>query len=77
LEKRLAERGIKLAMSEKAFDVLGNIGFDPIYGARPLKRAIQQQIENPLAQKILAGEYANGDTVRVDAEGGRLVFGVM
>jgi ATP-dependent Clp protease ATP-binding subunit ClpB len=75
LEKRLAERGIKLAMGEKAFDFLGNIGFDPVYGARPLKRAIQQQIENPLAQKILGGEYGNGDTVRVDAEGGKLIFG--
>ncbi len=74
LEKRLGERGIKLAMSEKAFDFLGNIGFDPVYGARPLKRAIQQQLENPLAQKILAGEYGNGDTVRVDAEGGALIF---
>jgi len=74
LEKRLGERGIKLAMSEKAFDFLGNIGFDPVYGARPLKRAIQQQLENPLAQKILGGEYGNGDTVSVDAEGGRLVF---
>jgi ATP-dependent Clp protease ATP-binding subunit ClpB len=74
LEKRLAERGIRLELSDKAFDVLGNIGFDPVYGARPLKRAIQQQIENPLAQKILSGEYAQGDVVRVDAEGGKLVF---
>ncbi len=75
LEKRLGERGIKLAMSEKAFDFLGNIGFDPVYGARPLKRAIQQQLENPLAQKILGGEYGNGDTVRVDAVSGKLSFG--
>ena len=75
LEKRLAERGIRLELAEKALDFLGNVGFDPVYGARPLKRAIQQQIENPLAQKILAGDYGNGDVVRVDAEGGRLVFG--
>jgi ATP-dependent Clp protease ATP-binding subunit ClpB len=74
LEKRLAERGIKLALSEKAFDFLGNIGFDPVYGARPLKRAIQAQIENPLAQKIISGEYGNGDTVQVDAQSGRLIF---
>jgi ATP-dependent Clp protease ATP-binding subunit ClpB len=74
LEKRLAERGIRLELSDKAFDFLGNIGFDPVYGARPLKRAIQQQIENPLAQKILSGDYSNGDIVRVDAEGGSLVF---
>ena len=75
LEKRLAERGIRLELAEKALDFLGNVGFDPVYGARPLKRAIQQQLENPLAQKILGGDYGNGDVVRVDAEGGRLVFG--
>jgi ATP-dependent Clp protease ATP-binding subunit ClpB len=75
LEKRLAERGIRIELSEKAFDLIGNIGFDPVYGARPLKRAIQQQLENPLAQKILGGEYGNGDLVRVDAEAGSLVFG--
>jgi ATP-dependent Clp protease ATP-binding subunit ClpB len=76
LEKRLGERGIRLELGEKALDFLGDIGFDPVYGARPLKRAIQQQLENPLAQKILGGHYGNGDTVKVDAEGGRLVFGV-
>ena len=74
LEKRLAERGIRIALSDKAYDLLGNVGFDPVYGARPLKRAIQQQIENPLAQEILSGRFGNGDTVRVDAEGGRLGF---
>jgi len=50
------------------------VGFDPVYGARPLKRAIQQQLENPLATKILAGEFTSGDTIRVEAEGGQLVF---
>jgi ATP-dependent Clp protease ATP-binding subunit ClpB len=75
LEKRLAERGIRIELSEKAFDLLGNIGFDPVYGARPLKRAIQHQLENPLAQKILGGEYGNGDLIRVDAGAGALVFG--
>ncbi|MDG6347708.1 ATP-dependent chaperone ClpB [Luteimonas sp. 8-5] len=75
LEKRLAERGIALELSDAAYALLGNAGFDPVYGARPLKRAIQAQIENPLAQKILAGEFGNGDTVHVDAEGGRMVFG--
>jgi len=74
LEKRLAERGIRLALAESALDFLGNVGFDPVYGARPLKRAIQAQIENPLAQKILAGDYAQGDTVQVEAQGGRLAF---
>ncbi len=74
LEKRLAERGIALRMSDEAYALLGNVGFDPVYGARPLKRAIQAQLENPLAQKILAGEFGSGDTVRVDAAGGKLVF---
>src|SRR5690606_19197757 len=74
LEKRLAERGIAIEISEQALDLLGNAGFDPVYGARPLKRAIQSQLENPLAQKILSGEFGSGDTVHVDADGGRLVF---
>ena len=74
LEKRLAERGIRIEVSEQALELLGDVGFDPVYGARPLKRAIQQQLENPLAQEILSGSFGNGDTVRVDAEGGRLVF---
>ncbi len=74
LEKRLAERGLRIEVSDKAFDLLGNVGFDPVYGARPLKRAIQQQLENPLAQRILAGEFASGDAVKVDAEGGQLAF---
>jgi ATP-dependent Clp protease ATP-binding subunit ClpB len=74
LEKRLAERGIRIEVSDRALELLGNVGFDPVYGARPLKRAIQQQLENPLAQEILSGHFGNGDTVRVDAEGGKLVF---
>ncbi|WP_206859973.1 ATP-dependent chaperone ClpB [Lysobacter changpingensis] len=74
LEKRLSERGLKLVLSDDALALLGNVGFDPVYGARPLKRAIQQQLENPLAQKILAGEFASGDTVHVEAQGGQLVF---
>ncbi|HEY1070184.1 MAG TPA: AAA family ATPase, partial [Thermomonas sp.] len=74
LEKRLGERGIRITLTDKAYDLLGNVGFDPVYGARPLKRAIQQQLENPLAQQILSGAFGSGDTVRVDADGGRLVF---
>ena len=74
LRKRLADRGIGLEISEVALDLLGSAGFDPVYGARPLKRAIQQQIENPLAQKILAGEFASGDTVQIDAVMGQLAF---
>jgi ATP-dependent Clp protease ATP-binding subunit ClpB len=74
LERRLAERDLALAIDDEALDLLGNLGFDPVYGARPLKRAIQQQLENPLAQRILAADFKPGDTVRVRAEGGRLAF---
>ena len=74
LERRLAERGLKLVVSDAAFDLLGNVGFDPVYGARPLKRAIQAQLENPLAQKILSGAFVNGDTIEVGNDGGHLVF---
>ncbi|WP_188794434.1 ATP-dependent chaperone ClpB [Dyella nitratireducens] len=74
LEKRLAERQLKLEIDDKALDLLGNVGFDPVYGARPLKRAIQQQLENPLAKEILEGRFVSGDTISVAAEGGHLVF---
>ena len=74
LERRLAERQLKLEIADKALDLLGNVGFDPVYGARPLKRAIQQQLENPLAREILEGRFQPGDTVRVDADAGHLVF---
>jgi len=74
LEKRLAERQLKLQVSDEALALLGNVGFDPVYGARPLKRAIQQQLENPLAREILEGRYAPGDTIGVASEGGHLVF---
>jgi len=74
LAKRLAERQLTLTLSDKALDLLGNIGFDPVYGARPLKRAIQQQLENPLAKDILEGKFQPSDTIAVDAAGGRLVF---
>ncbi|MEW6352877.1 MAG: ATP-dependent chaperone ClpB [Pseudomonadota bacterium] len=74
LRKRLRERDMHLEISEAALDHLGAAGFDPVYGARPLKRAIQQTIENPLAQHILSGHFMPGDTIRVDALDGRLVF---
>ena len=67
LQKRLADRDIGLEVTDAALDKLGKAGFDPVYGARPLKRAIQQQLENPLAQKLLAGEFGAGDTIAVDA----------
>ncbi len=72
LEKRLAERDLKLAIDDAALDLIGNVGFDPVYGARPLKRAIQQQIENPLAREILGGGFAPGDVVVIANEAGKL-----
>ncbi|MBW4052985.1 MAG: ATP-dependent chaperone ClpB [Proteobacteria bacterium] len=74
LRKRLQERNMDLALDERARDFLGEAGFDPVYGARPLKRAIQQQIENPLAQRILKGEFAPGDSIRATIEDGQIVF---
>jgi len=75
LRRRLAERDIDLSLDDSARDLLGEAGFDPVYGARPLKRAIQQQVENPLAQRILKGEFGPGSRVRVTAKGGALQFG--
>jgi ATP-dependent Clp protease ATP-binding subunit ClpB len=74
LEKRLGERGITIELTDAAYGLLGDVGFDPVYGARPLKRAIQQQLENPLATQILSGHFSSGDTIKVDAQGGRLAF---
>ncbi len=74
LEQRLAERGLTLEVRAAAKDWLGKVGYDPTYGARPLKRAIQQHVENPLAQELLAGNYTPGLTVVVDEEGGKLDF---
>jgi ATP-dependent Clp protease ATP-binding subunit ClpB len=74
LRRRLAEREIGFEISDSALDLLGEAGFDPVYGARPLKRAIQHRLENALAQKILAGEFAPGDAIRIDAADGELSF---
>jgi ATP-dependent Clp protease ATP-binding subunit ClpB len=74
LRKRLESHGFKLEVSDQALILLGDAGFDPVYGARPLKRAIQNEIENPLAQKILSGAYASGDEIMVNVEDGRFVF---
>jgi ATP-dependent Clp protease ATP-binding subunit ClpB len=74
LRKRLQDRDIGLVISDAALDLLGAAGFDPVYGARPLKRAIQSQLENPLAQEILAGRFGPGSQVQVDASDGRLMF---
>jgi len=75
LRVRLAERGIKLELTDEAKHVLAEAGWDPTYGARPLKRAIQRLIENPLALRLLAGDFGEGDAVRVDAKDAQLVFG--
>jgi len=74
LRSRLRERDIHLELSDAALDHLGEAGFDPVYGARPLKRAIQNQLENPLAQEILAGRFGPGDLIQVDVDQDRLVF---
>ncbi|MBK7792012.1 MAG: ATP-dependent chaperone ClpB [Betaproteobacteria bacterium] len=74
LEARLAKLEIKLAVTDAALRLVAEAGFDPVYGARPLKRAIQQRIENPLAKEILGGGYAAGDTVKVGASGGEVTF---
>jgi ATP-dependent Clp protease ATP-binding subunit ClpB len=74
LRSRLAERGIELELTDEAKQVLADAGWDPTYGARPLKRALQRMVENPLALRLLEGEFADGDTVRVDAQDGELVF---
>jgi ATP-dependent Clp protease ATP-binding subunit ClpB len=74
LKRRLAERDIELTLDDAARDYLGEAGYDPVYGARPLKRTIQQRIENPLAQKILKGEFGPGQRIRISAKAGELVF---
>jgi len=65
---------LELSVSEAALDKIGAAGFDPVYGARPLKREIQQQVENPLAQRLLAGEFLPGDTVHVSVKDDVLMF---
>jgi ATP-dependent Clp protease ATP-binding subunit ClpB len=74
LEARLAKLEIRLEVSEAALNDVAQAGFDPVYGARPLKRAIQQQIENPLSKEILSGRYGAGDTIVVSDKRGEIVF---
>jgi ATP-dependent Clp protease ATP-binding subunit ClpB len=74
LEERLAERGIGIELTDAAKEFLAEAGWDPTYGARPLKRAIQRLVENPLAMRLLDNEFADGDTVLVDVRDGELVF---
>jgi ATP-dependent Clp protease ATP-binding subunit ClpB len=74
LRQRLAERHVELELTDAAKEQLAEAGWDPAYGARPLKRAIQRLLENPLALELLEGRFAEGDTIRVDAGGDGLVF---
>src|SRR5438034_4372042 len=74
LRERLADRRIELELTDAAKHALAEAGWDPAYGARPLKRAIQRRLENPLALRLLEGDFADGDTVRVDGEEGELTF---
>ncbi len=74
LRKRLREQGIDLEVSTRALDKLGEAGFDPVYGARPLKRTVQTLLETPMAQSLLAGEFVEGQTIYVDVKDGALVF---
>jgi ATP-dependent Clp protease ATP-binding subunit ClpB len=74
LEKRLAERKMSLKLSDAALDFLAEVGYDPVFGARPLKRAIQRELETQIAKSILRGEFNDGDTIYVDVENERLAF---
>jgi ATP-dependent Clp protease ATP-binding subunit ClpB len=74
LRDRLADRRIELAVSDEALDLLADAGFDPVYGARPLKRAIQRELADPLAYRLLSGEFGEGDTVTIAAKDGELVI---
>ena len=76
--QRRVETGYCDVMSrdlDEALDLLAEAGFDPVYGARPLKRAIQQYLENPLAQQLLVGDYVEGDVIRIDVKEGEISFG--
>jgi ATP-dependent Clp protease ATP-binding subunit ClpB len=74
LKARLAKLDISLDMTPEALAAIASVGFDPVYGARPLKRAIQQEVENPLAKEILGGRFVAGDTVHVSHKSGKMVF---
>jgi ATP-dependent Clp protease ATP-binding subunit ClpB len=74
LRKLLEDRKIRLELTDAARAWLGRVGYDPVYGARPLKRAVQKYLQDPLADKILAGEISDGSTVRVDEGDGQLAL---
>ena len=74
LRQRLSDRKISLKLSDTALDFLAEVGYDPVFGARPLKRAIQRELETQIAKAILRGEFNNGDTIFVDVQNERLSF---
>jgi ATP-dependent Clp protease ATP-binding subunit ClpB len=74
LRARLKERDLSLTLDDAAFDQVVEVGYDPVFGARPLKRAIQSQIENPLAQRILSGDFVAGDTIAITGTAAGLHF---
>jgi ATP-dependent Clp protease ATP-binding subunit ClpB len=75
LRKRLAEKDLDMVLKDEVMDKLSEAGFDPIFGARPLKRTIQQLLENPLSQRLLSGDFVAGDTIKVSLDDlGHLVF---
>ena len=74
MEKRLEAQHLHLKVDDAALDLIAKAGFDPVYGARPLKRAIQSEIENPLAKALLAGQYKPESEIRVEVEGSHLKF---
>jgi ATP-dependent Clp protease ATP-binding subunit ClpB len=74
MESSLAEAGLGISISDAALARVAEVGYDPTFGARPLRRAIQRLIENPLARRVLAGDFVRGDTVRIDAADGEITF---
>ncbi len=74
LHQRLGDRNMSLKLSDASLDFVADVGFDPVFGARPLKRAIQRELETQIAKAILRGEFSDGDTIYVDVENERLAF---
>jgi ATP-dependent Clp protease ATP-binding subunit ClpB len=74
VHERLAKLDMQLVVSDAALELIGKVGYDPLFGARPLKRAIQQEIENPVAKLILSGKFGPKDVIPVEVDNGRLVF---
>ena len=74
LQERLAERNLAVEITQKAKAWLAKVGYDPVYGARPLRRAIEQHVENPLSTRLLKGEFKQGDTIKVDLRNDNLTF---